>query len=92
MLYEFFVAKLAGGKSAYEAKVGRRFKPATRLQRTFVEKIFSELVHAMPGVQNPKKVATAFKNVFERARPSRDESQTLLAAIGPLKRAAKKSH
>ncbi len=46
----------------------------------------------MPVVQNAPKVAAAFKNVLERSRPSADELQTLLAAIGPLKKIAGKAH
>ncbi len=91
VLYEFFTAGLCGGESAYEKKMERRWKAAPRKDRENLEKFFTELVESMPGVQNPRKVSVAFKNVLERARPSRDETQSLLAAIGPLKKVAKKT-
>ena len=99
VLYEFFQAGLCGGKggerggkaSAPSPKKPRLPRAASRADRLQVEKTFSELVRSMPVIQNPLKVGNAFKNVLERARPSRDETQTLLAAIGPLKKIAKKT-
>ncbi len=91
VLYEFFAAGLAGGESALDAKMRRRWRPASREDREYLEKLFSELVHSMPVIKNPSKVSAAFKNVLERSRPSHDELQTLLAAFGPLKKFAKKT-
>jgi tRNA/rRNA methyltransferase len=85
--YEFFMAS-AGKPSAIPK---RNMRPASREKRLHLEKMFEELVRSMSGIQDPRKVSNAFRNVIERARPSRDEVQALLAPIGPMRRIAKKT-
>ncbi len=86
VMYEFFTA--SRGKPSAIPK--RNMRPASREKRLHLEKMFEELVRSMPVIEDPRKVSAAFKNVVERARPSRDEVQALLAPIGPMQRMAKK--
>ena len=84
-LYELF----RQDKIHYAPCLPRR-RLAARAKREDIAKLFSEIVHSLPVVHYPEKVATAFRNVLERARPTEEEAQALYAPLGPLYRYAKK--
>ncbi|MEM4255247.1 MAG: TrmJ/YjtD family RNA methyltransferase [Candidatus Norongarragalinales archaeon] len=73
MLYELYAAK--GEKQLKEIPAAPRHK----LER--LEKLFFEFALRNKTIRDPKKVATAFKRVLRRARPSEKEIQALFPAF-----------
>lgn len=59
---------------------------ADRKARMVVEQAFALLASHNPVVEHPAKVARAFGNIIERAKPSNEELNAIMAVLGPLTR------
>lgn len=75
VLYELYASK---GERELKKSAAT---PAPRHKLDRLEKMFLEFARENKGVHDPEKVATAFKRVLRRARPSDEEIQALYPAF-----------
>ncbi len=73
MLYELYATR--GEEQLKE----RNPAPREKLER--LEEMFYDYAKSNKSIRDPKKVATAFKRILRRARPSEKEIQTLFPAF-----------
>lgn len=76
LLYELHKASLEGE--------GLHYVPADRSRVSQAAHVFDEIVQALPRVRDRLKVSRAFSHVLHRARPTANEVQAMLVALGEV--------
>lgn len=71
-------------ESARAPKATLSYEPAPREKVKHTSRVFASIVERLPRVRDKKKVARAFEHVLDRARPTDDEIQAMLAALGEV--------
>jgi len=84
LLYELYEASRSSSARLH-------YEPAPRMRVKQAENVFTSITEALPKVRDKKKVSRAFAQILHRARPTLEEVQAMLAALGEAEKLALKS-